>query len=129
MPDKIIHPIQVDGYCARFGGKWGRLQLGTFGSYGIEQLQLVLGDGWEGRTVTAVFHGPKTSTGTTVLAGSDGLVAVPQEATASAGYGTITIVGEDESSQRISVDIPYVVMYHAPDRKSGVEGRMEGRRG
>lgn len=106
--------IRLDRYCAQAEGVRGRLVLGTWNSYGIEQLQLVLGDGWEGRTVTAVFHGPKTSAGTTVLAGSDGLVDVPQEATAAAGCGTITIVGVDADSQRISVDIPYVVMSHAP---------------
>ena len=108
------HVIQLDRYCASAEGVRGRLVLGTWGSYGIEALQLLLGDGWAGRTVTAVFHGPKTSAGTTVLAGSDGLVDVPQEATAAAGYGTITIVGVDADSQRISVDVPYVVMAHAP---------------
>lgn len=108
------HVINLDRYCASAEGMRGRLVLGTWGSYGIEALQLLLGDGWAGRTVTAVFHGPKASTGTTVLAGSDGLVDVPQEATANAGYGTITIVGVDESSQRISVDVPYVVQSHAP---------------
>ena len=110
----MVHEISLTGYSAIYTGKKGRLVLGTWASYGIEQLQLVLGDGWEGRTVTAVFHGPKTSDGTTVLAGSDGLVDVPQEATAAAGYGTITIVGVDADSQRISVDVPYVVMAHAP---------------
>ena len=108
------HEIRLDRYCAQAEGVRGRLVLGTWNSYGIEALHLLLGDGWAGRTVTVVFHGPKTSAGTTVLAGDDGLVPVPQEATANAGYGTITIVGVDESSQRISVDIPYVVMSHAP---------------
>ena len=108
------HVINMDRYCASAEGVRGRLVLGTWGSYGIEALQLLLGDGWAGRTVTVVFHGPKTSASTTVLAGSDGLVDVPQEATAAAGYGTITIVGVDADSQRISVDVPYVVMAHAP---------------
>jgi len=110
----MVHEISLTGYSAIYTGKKGRLVLGTWDSYGIEQLHLALGDGWDGRTVTAVFHGPKASIGTTVLAGSDGLVSVPQEATAAAGYGTITIVGVDSDSQRISVDIPYVVMSHAP---------------
>lgn len=108
------HVIQLERYCAKAEGVRGRLVLGTWDSYGLEQLQLVLGDGWDGRTVTAIFHGPQASTGTTVLAGSDGLVDVPQEATAAAGYGTITIVGVDADSQRISVDVPYMVMSHAP---------------
>lgn len=108
------HVINLDRYCASAEGVRGRLVLGTWGSYGIEALQLLLGDGWAGRTVTVVFHGPKTSAGTTVLAGDDGLVPVPQEATANAGYGTLTIVGVDAGSQRISVDVPYVVQSHAP---------------
>ena len=108
------HVINLDRYCASAEGVRGRLVLGTWGSYGIEALQLLLGDGWAGRTVTVVFHGPKTSAGTTVLAGSDGMVPVPQEATANAGYGTLTIVGVDAGSQRISVDVPYVVQTHAP---------------
>lgn len=110
----MVHEISLTGYSAIYTGKKGRLVLGTWASYGIEQLQLVLGAGWEVRTVTAVFHGPKTSAGTTVLAGSDGLVDVPQEATANAGYGTLTIVGVDAGSQRVSVDVPYVVQTHAP---------------
>ena len=108
------HVIQLDRYCAKAEGVRGRLVLGTWQSYGLEQLQLVLGDGWAGRTVTAVFHGPRASIGTTVLAGSDGLVDVPQEATAAAGRGAITIMGVDADSQRISVDVPYMVIGHAP---------------
>ena len=108
------HVIQLDRYCAKAEGVRGRLVLGTWQSYGLEQLQLVLGDGWAGRTVTAVFHGPRASIGTTVLAGSDGLVDVPQEATAAAGHGAITFMGVDADSQRISVDVPYMVIGHAP---------------
>lgn len=108
------HVIQLDRYCAKAEGVRGRLVLGTWQSYGLEQLQLVLGDGWAGRTVTAVFHGPRASIGTTVLAGSDGLVDVPQEATAAAGHGAITIMGVDADSQLISVDVPYMVIGHAP---------------
>ena len=114
MANNTVHTITLSGYTATIDGNCWALQLGTWDSYGIEALQLLLGDGWAGRTVTVVFHGPKTSAGTTVLAGSDGLVDVPQEATAAAGYGTITIVGVDADSQRISVDVPYVVMAHAP---------------
>lgn len=105
------HVINLEQYQARTRGS---LMLGTWGSYGLEQLNLVYGDGWEGRTVTAVFHGPKTSDGVKVLADRDGFVQVPQEATANAGRGTITIVGVNEDSQRITVDVPYTVKTHAP---------------
>ena len=98
MPDKIIHPIQVDGYCARFGGKWGRLQLGTFGSYGIEQLQIALGDSWTDLVVYANFV---TADGTTpVLVPESGLVDVPPEATAKPGMANIVLDGTAADGQQ-----------------------------
>lgn len=111
MPDKIIHQIQVDGYCARFGGKWGRLQLGTFGSYGIEQLQITLGDSWTDLVVYANFV---TTDGTTpVLVPESGLVDVPPEATAKPGMGNIVLDGTADGVRIYSVDIPYIMLNHS----------------
>ena len=111
MPDKIIHQIQVDGYCARFGGKWGRLQLGTFGSYGIEQLQISLGDSWTDLVVYANFV---TADGTTpVLVPESGLVDVPPEATAKPGMGNIVLDGTADGVRIYSVDIPYIMLNHS----------------
>lgn len=111
MPDKIIHQIQVDGYCARFGGKWGRLQLGTFGSYGIEQLQITLGDSWTDLMVYANFV---TADGTTpVLVPESGLVDVPPEATAKPGMGNIVLDGTADGVRIYSVDIPYIMLNHS----------------
>ena len=111
MPDKIIHPIQVDGYCARFGGKWGRLQLGTFGSYGIEQLQITLGDSWTDLVVYANFV---TADGTTpVLVPESGLVDVPPEATAKPGMGNIVLDGTADGVRIYSVNIPYIMLNHS----------------
>ena len=111
MPDKIIHQIQVDGYCARFGGKWGRLQLGTFGSYGIEQLQITLGDSWTDLVVYANFV---TADGTTpVLVPESGLVDVPPEATAKPGMGNIVLDGTADGVRIYSVDIPYIMLNHS----------------
>lgn len=111
MPDKIIHQIQVDGYCARFGGKWGRLQLGTFGSYGIEQLQITLGDSWTDLVVYANFV---TVDGTTpVLVPRSGLVDVPPEATAKPGMGNIVLDGTADGVRIYSVDIPYNMLNHS----------------
>lgn len=111
MPDKIIHQIQVDGYCARFGGKWGRLQLGTFGSYGIEQLQITLGDSWTDLVVYANFV---TADGTTpVLVPESGLVDVPPEATAKPGMGNIVLDGTADGVRIYSVDIPYLMLKHS----------------
>ena len=111
MPDKIIHPIQVDGYCARFGGKWGRLQLGTFGSYGIEQLRITLGDSWTDLVVYANFV---TADGTTpVLVPESGLVDVPPEATAKPGMGNIVLDGTADGVRIYSVNIPYIMLNHS----------------
>ena len=111
MPDKIIHRIQVDGYCARFCGKWGRLQLGTFGSYGIEQLQITLGDSWTDLVVYANFV---TADGTTpVLVPESGLVDVPPEATAKPGMGNIVLDGTADGVRIYSVDIPYIMLNHS----------------
>ena len=111
MPDKIIHQIQVDGYCARFGGKWGRLQLGTFGSYGIEQLQISLGDSWADLVVYANFV---TADGTTpVLVPESGLVDVPPEATAKPGMGNIVLDGTADGVRIYSVDVPYIMLNHS----------------
>ena len=111
MPDKIIHQIQVDGYCARFGGKWGRLQLGTFGSYGVEQLQISLGDSWADLVVYANFV---TADGTTpVLVPESGLVDVPPEATAKPGMGNIVLDGTADGVRIYSVNIPYIMLTHS----------------
>lgn len=111
MPDKIIHQIQVDGYCARFGGKWGRLQLGTFGGYGIEQLQITLGDSWTDLVVYANFV---TADGTTpVLVPESGLVDVPPEATAKPGMGNIVLDGTADGVRIYSVNIPYIMLNHS----------------
>lgn len=111
MPDKIIHQIQVDGYCARFGGKWGRLQLGTFGSYGVEQLQITLGDSWTDFVVYANFV---TADGTTpVLVPESGLVDVPPEATAKPGMGNIVLDGTADGVRIYSVNIPYIMLNHS----------------
>ena len=111
MPDKIIHQIQVDGYCALFSGKWGRLQLGTFGSYGIEQLQISLGDSWTDLVVYANFV---TADGTTpVLVPESGLVDVPPEATAKPGMGNIVLDGTADGVRIYSVNIPYIMLNHS----------------
>ena len=71
-----IHKIELSGYTARVAG-CEPLCLGTAGSRGNETLQIVLGDGWQGLSVQAVFH----PAGVACLVPEDGLLAVPWEAT------------------------------------------------
>lgn len=49
----IIHEISLAGYKATSTG--GMLDLGTWGSYGIEKLHLTLDAAWQDLTITAFF--------------------------------------------------------------------------
>lgn len=82
----MTHIITLTGYNAHTAAP---LMLGTWGSYGIERLQITPGAGWEGLTLTATFH-PPGGEPVRMLVPADGLLAVPPEATAkpkNGGYG------------------------------------------
>ena len=111
MPEKVIHEIRLNQYAPQHAGG-NRLQLGTSHSYGIERLHLIPEDGWDGLAVTATFHSP-AGLAVRMLMGTDGMVDVPPEATASAGLGKIVISGAADGVQRISCNLLYAVMEHA----------------
>ena len=111
MPEKVIHEIRLIQYAPQHAGG-NRLQLGTSHSYGIERLHLILDEGWDGLAVTATFHSP-AGLAVRMLMGTDGMVDVPPEATASAGLGKIVISGVADDVQRISCNLTYMVMEHA----------------
>lgn len=113
MANNTVHTITLSGYTATTEGNCWALQLGTWNSYGIEQIQLALGPEWEGLVITATFTPPKGSAAVKVVVDSSGLFDVPQEATALAGQGAITFAGNTSGQQRISVDVPYAVANHA----------------
>lgn len=83
-----LHEVQLKGYNVRPGN----LSLGTFGSYGIEQLHVTLDDTWSGLAVTATFNPPKGEPREIRLP-ENGLIDVPAEATANEGTGTIVYCG------------------------------------
>lgn len=104
-----LHEVQLKGYSVRPGN----LSLGTFDSYGIEQLHVTADDSWDGLGILAVFHAPN-GTAKKVVAGADGMLAVPPEATAKqAGVGRIVFVGLAENVQRITVDMGYNIKPHS----------------
>ena len=104
------HTAQVVGLV----GLVGVLVLGTWDSYGTEQLLLRPGPEWEGLTIDATFHNTPNDEGVTVLADTDGLVPVPPEACMRASKcATITFRGVQDGVQRISCNLPYVVLDHA----------------
>lgn len=104
-----LHEVQLKGYSVRPGN----LSLGTFGSYGIEQLPVTLDDTWSGLAVTATFNPPKGEPREIRLP-ENGLIDVPAEATANEGTGTIVYCGVANGVQRITKTQGYNVITRGP---------------
>ena len=108
------HTITLARHTAQVVGLMGVLVLGTWDSYGTEQLLLRPGPEWEGLAIDATFHNTPNDKGVTVLADTDGLVPVPPEACKQPSkYATITFRGVQDGVQRISCNLPYIVLDHA----------------
>lgn len=108
------HTISLARHTAQVVGTMGVLVLGTLDSYGTEQLLLRPSPEWEGLAIDATFHNVPNDEGVTVLADTDGLVTVPPEACMRASkYATITFRGVQDGVQRISCNLPYMVLDHA----------------
>lgn len=108
------HTITLAHHTAQVVGLMGVLVLGTWDSYGTEQLLLRPGPEWEGLAIDATFHNTPSDEGVTMLADTDGLVPVPPEACKQPSkYATITFRGVQDGVQRISCNLPYVVLDHA----------------
>lgn len=113
------HDIILKGYGAFMPTTPSKmLCLGTAESYGIEQLNIIPGAGWEGLVIKATFH-PASSEPVVVVVGENGgVIDVPPEATAKAtaesSPGVIVFSGVADGVQRISADIAYTVLGHAP---------------
>ena len=114
-----MHVIKLNGYNATTeNGE--KLELGTFDSYGEEQLQIVKAQNWENLSVIATFNPPNKNPVQVVVDSVTGVIKVPKEATADLyGVGTIVFVGLADGIQRISVDIEYIVRKHS--NASGTE--------
>ena len=114
-----VHVIKLDGYNATVeNGE--KLELGTFDSYGEEQLQIVKAPDWENLSVIATFNPPYKKPVQAVVDSVTGVIKVPKEATAdSYGVGTIVFVGLADGVQRISSDVEYIVSRHS--NASGTE--------
>ena len=108
------HTITLARHTAQVVGLMGVLVLGTWDSYGTEQLLLRHGPEWDGLAIDVTFHNAPNDEGVTVLADTDGLVPVPPEACMRASkYATITFRGVQDGVQRISCNLPYMVLDHA----------------
>lgn len=117
------HDIILKGYGAFLPTTPSKmLCLGTAESYGVEQLNIIPGAGWEGLVIKAIFH-PASSEPVVVVVGENGgVIDVPPEATANAtaesSPGVIVFSGVADGVQRISANLAYTVIGHAP-----VEGK------
>ena len=114
-----MHVIKLNGYNATTeNGE--KLELGTFDSYGEEQLQIVKAPDWENLNVIATFNPPNKKPVQVVVDSVTGVIKVPKEATADLyGVGTIVFVGLADGVQRISADCEYIVRKHS--NASGTE--------
>ena len=110
-----IQTVTLSGYEATVDGAL-YLVLGTWDSYGIEQLQINAGPEWDGLVIKAVFVTPAGAT--PVVVPNNGLINVPPEATARAltvgKPGVIVFSGVTAGVQRISCNLLYLVRDHAP---------------
>ena len=106
----IIHEISLAGYKATSTG--GMLDLGTWGSYGIEKLHLTLDAAWQDLTITAFFNVNGEVVAKKVV-GKDGYADVPWEATKENTFsGCLAFEGSINSQRRISTNLNYKVTNH-----------------
>ena len=111
-----VHELTLQNYTAASGCPSACqpiLYLGTAGSYGNEQINVVLGEGWQGLTVKAVFQPCGVAV---VVPNGGGVISVPWEATQSViAYpkGRIVFEGVTDGRVLISTDIPYAVGSHS----------------
>lgn len=114
-----MHIIRLDGYKATVDNG-EKLELGTFDSYGEEQLQIVKAPDWENLSAIATFNPPNKKPVQVVIDSVTSVIKVPKEATADLyGVGTIVFVGLADGVQRISADVEYIVRKHS--NASGTE--------
>lgn len=107
----IIHEISLAGYKATSTG--GMLDLGTWGSYGIEKLHLTLDAAWQDLIITAFFNVNGEVVAKRVV-GKDGYADVPWEATKENTFsGCLAFEGSINGQRRISTNLNYKVTNHS----------------
>lgn len=106
----LVHEVTLDGYKASTDSKI--LDLGTWGSYGIEKLHLTLGKAWEGLVITAHFN-VKGEVVANALADMDNMMDVPWEATKENTFaGRIVFEGDMNGQRRLTSNLNFKVSNH-----------------
>lgn len=89
------------------------IELGTYDSYGVEQLQIVPAHGWENLSIIASFFPPSGAEPIKVAVLSGGIIDVPPGATAKqSGKGIIVFAGYKANIQLISTNVAYNIRDH-----------------
>lgn len=89
------------------------IELGTYDSYGVEQLQIVPAHGWENLSIIASFFPPSGAEPIKVAVLSGGIIDVPPGATAKqSGKGIIVFAGYKANTQLISTNVAYNIRDH-----------------
>lgn len=110
MDNTIIHEISLSGYKAASDGT---LDLGTWGSYGVEKLHCAFDEAWRELTITAFFN-VKGEVVAKSLVGKDGYADVPWEATKENTFaGRIVFEGSMDGQRRITTDLNFKVTNHS----------------
>lgn len=113
-----MQQVRLEGYRAFVPGA-GYLRLGNWDSYGIETLQILPGEDWQGLELTATFVTPAGAT--RVRVPETGLLPVPPEATAAPlgtrTPGRLVFAGMAREVQRLSTDVFFLVSDHAATEK------------
>ena len=108
-----METIVLNGYGTNIA-PYDAIELGTYDSYGIEQLQIVKGSLWEDLSIIASFFPPSGAEPIKVaVLSSDGVIDVPPEATAKqSGRGVIVFIGYKTNTQMISTNVAYKIKDH-----------------
>lgn len=107
---EIIHGVIISQYDAQWANGAAIADLGTAQSHSLEKLQLSIDPYWQDTVISAVFHPPSGKPIKMVI--SNGMVDVPQEATAVDGIGVIVFAGINDY-QIVSTDLKYKVQKHS----------------
>lgn len=110
-----MHIIQLKGYEALTQDS-KPLEFGTWGSYGIEELQLKLDEEWQGLSITVTFTVGRKSL--EIKVPEDKIIKVPWEITQKPldlrNAGSIVFKGTSENLRRFSTNVSFVVKERGP---------------
>ena len=104
----MVNTIRLNGYRTIPD----KICLGTFDSYGKEQIKLSLGAGWNDLDIIATFNAPSGKS-VQIRVDKSNVFLVPPEATADkSGKGTIVFNGKQDGENLISCNVRYEVLDH-----------------